>query len=45
MGITWRVINRGVGGVPEEEKEQESENLTEKIIKQNFPNLAKEIDF
>ena len=30
--------------MPEEEKEQESENLTEKIIKQNFPNLAKEIN-
>ena len=27
------------------EEEQESENLLEKIIKENFPNLAKEIDF
>ena len=30
-------------GVPEEE-EQEIENLFEKIIKENIPNLAKEID-
>ena len=28
-----------------EEEEQEIENLPEKIIKENFPNLAKEIDF
>ena len=27
-----------------EEKEQEIENLFEKIIKENFPNLVKEID-
>ena len=33
-------------GVPErEEKEQEIENLFEKIMKENFPSLAKEIDF
>ena len=33
-------------GVPEgEEEEQEMENLFEKIMKENFPNLAKEIDF
>ena len=34
-------------GVPEgEEEEQETENLFEKIVKENpFPNLAKEIDF
>ena len=32
-------------GVPEgEEKEQEIENLFEKIMKQNFPNLVKEQD-
>ena len=31
--------------VPEkEEKEQESGNLFEKIMKENFPNLVKEID-
>ena len=33
-------------GVPEvEEEEQEIENLSEQIMKENFPNLAKEIDF
>ena len=32
-------------GVPEgEEKEQEIRNLFEKIMKENFPNLVKEID-
>ena len=28
-----------------EEKKQEIENLFEKMMKENFPNLAKEIDF
>ena len=28
-----------------EEKEQETENLFEKIMKENFHNLAKEVDF
>ena len=33
-------------GVPEgEEEEQEMENLLENIMKENFSNLAKEIDF
>ena len=33
-------------GVPEEEEEeQEIENLFEQIMKENFPNLPKEIDF
>ena len=33
-------------GVPEgEEEEQEIENLFENIMKENFPNLEKEIDF
>ena len=33
-------------GMPEgEEEEQEIENLFEKIMKENFTNLAKEIDF
>ena len=33
-------------GVPEgEEEEQEIENLFKQIMKENFPNLAKEIDF
>ena len=30
--------------MPEEEKGQEIEDLFEKIMKENFPNLAKEID-
>ena len=33
-------------GVPEgEEQQQEIENLFEQIMKENFPDLAKEIDF
>ena len=33
-------------GVPEgEEEEQEIENLLEQRMKENFPNMAKEIDF
>ena len=33
-------------GLPEgEEEEQKIENLFEQIMKENFPNLAKEIDF
>ena len=33
-------------GVPEgEEEEQNIENLFEQILKENFPSLAKEIDF
>ena len=33
-------------GVPEgEEEEQEIENLCENIMKENYPNLPKEIDF
>ena len=30
--------------MPEEEKEQETGNLSEKIVKENIPNLMKEID-
>ena len=38
--------NMGIIGVPEgEEQEQEVENLFEEIMKENFPNVAKEIDF
>ena len=32
-------------GVPGEEEEQKIENLFEQIMKENFPSLAKEIDF
>ena len=37
--------NSCITGVPEGEgKEQVIENLSEKIVKKNFPNLVKEID-
>ena len=36
---------RIIGAPEEEEQQQEIENLFEKIMKGNFPNLAKEIDF
>ena len=53
----FRKMRRGIGdilkrsnlwiiGVPEgKEEEQKIENLFEQIMKENFPNLAKEIDF
>ena len=42
---TFMSSNIGTTGVPEgEEKEQEFGNLFEKITKENFPNLVKEID-
>ena len=34
-----------IGKPQGEEEEQEIENLFENIMKENFPNLAKEIDF
>ena len=38
--------NIQIRGVPEgDEEDQEIENLFEKMMKENFPNLAKEIDF
>ena len=41
--LTFQHLNyRGAKG---EEEEQEIENLLEKIMKKNFPNLAEEIDF
>ena len=48
LGISRRTLNVPTSetGVPEEEEEeQEIENLFEQIMKKNFPNLAKEIDF
>ena len=42
----FKCSNIRIIGVPEgEEQEQEIENLFEKIMKENFPNLAKEIHF
>ena len=42
----FKCSNIWIIGVPEgEEEEQEMENWSEKIMKENFPNLAKEIDF
>ena len=42
----FKCSNIWIIGVPEgEEEEQELENLLEEIMKENFPNLAKEIDF
>ena len=41
-----KLSNIRIIGVPEgEEEEQEMENLVENIMQENFPNLAKEIDF
>ena len=42
----FKCSNIWIIGVPEgEEKGQESENLFEQVMKKNFPNLAKEVDF
>ena len=42
----FKCSNIRVIGVPEgEQKEQKIENLFEQIMKENFPHLAKEIDF
>ena len=41
----FKCSNMQIIGMPKrEEEEQESENLFEKIMKENFPNLVKEID-
>ena len=43
---TFKCSNIWIIGVPEgEEEEQKIENLFEQIMKENFPNLAKETDF
>ena len=42
----FKCSNIQIIGVPErEQREQEIENLFENIMKENFPNLEKEIDF
>ena len=43
VGDISKHANIQIIGMPEEE-EQEMEHLFEKIMKENFPNLAKEID-
>ena len=46
MRSLWNIskcTNIWIIGMPEEEEEQEIENLFEKIMKENFPNLVKEI--
>ena len=46
LQVTFKHSNIRIIGVPEgEEEEQKIENLFEQIMKENFPNLAKEIDF
>ena len=49
LGNLWDNLkhsNIEIIGLPEgEEQRQEIENLFEQIIKENFPNLVKEIDF
>ena len=46
LGTSRTTLNIPTIGVPEEEEEeQQIENLFEQIMKKNFPNLAKEIDF
>ena len=46
LWIYFKCISIRIIGVPEgEEEEQEIENLFENIMKETFPNLAKEIDF
>ena len=45
-GLGTSRTSLGIIGVPEgEEQEQKIENLFEKIMKENFPNMSKEIDF
>ena len=44
VGDISKHANIQIIGMPEEEEEQEIENLFEKTMKENFPNLVKEID-
>ena len=41
---TLKHNNMWIIGPPEGEEEEQTENIFEKIVKENFPNLAKEID-
>ena len=40
----WSCTNIQITGLPGDEKEQDIKNLFEKIVKENFLNLVKEID-
>ena len=40
----FKCSNIRIKCVPEGEEEEQTENIFEKIVKENFPNLAKEID-
>ena len=40
----FKSTNIFIWGASEEEREQEMENLLEKIMTENYPNLVKEID-
>ena len=45
-GFSGTTLNIQIIGVPEgEEQQQEIKNLFEQIMKENLPNLVKEIDF
>ena len=44
LKMSWRFLSLS-SFLPEEEEEQKIENLFEQIMKENFPKLAKEIDF
>ena len=44
LSDNFKHSNTQVIEMPEEEGEQEIENLFEKVMKENFPNLAKELD-
>ena len=41
----FKCSNIQIIGVPEEEEEKEVETLIEQIMKENLPNVAKEVDF
>ena len=45
LSDNFKYSNIWIIGVPEGEEEHKIENLFEKIMKKNFLNLAKEIDF
>ena len=44
LSDNFKHSNTQIIEMPEEEGEQEIENLFEKVMKENFPNLAKELD-